>query len=118
MVTIELLLMMALALIARLLVVPRMMYSKSAGVRFGLGCLLFVMYTLVCLAMMRYLCCYTYNGGRGVVIADLTGPEVWNRVVIGFLLTNVSVLFAACIFFFTRDRRTMSQKEKMKLKDM
>lgn len=118
MVTTEILLMMALALIARLLVVPRMMYSESAGVCFGFGCLLFAMYTLVCLAMMRYLCCYTYNGGRGVSIADLTGSEVWNRVVIGFLLTNVSALFVACIFFFTRDRRTMSQKEKMKLKDL
>ena len=67
MVTIELLLMMALALVARLLVVPRMMYSKSAGVRFGLGCLLFVMYTLVCFAMMRYLCCMP----RWIIVGSL-----------------------------------------------
>lgn len=118
MVTIELLLMLALALIARLLVVPRMVYSKSAGVRFCLGCLLFVMYTSVCLAMMHYLCCFSYNGGRGVLISDLTGPEVWNRVLVAFLLVNASVLFVAVIFFFTRDKRSLSQKEKMKLKDL
>lgn len=117
MVTTELLLMLALTLAARF-IVPKMMYSKSAGVRFGIGCLLFGMYTAVSIAMMRYLCCYSYNGGRGVAMADLTGSEVWNRVVVAFVVTNVAVVFAACVFFFTRDRRTMSQKEKMKLKDM
>lgn len=117
MVTGELLLMLALALAARF-IVPKMMYTKSVGIRFSIGCLLFTMYTAVCLAMMHYLCCYSFNGGRGVSISDLTSLEVWNRVVVAFLLVNVSVLFISCVFFFTRDKRSLSQKEKMKLKDL
>lgn len=117
MITAEVLLMMVLALTARFMV-PKMMYTESAKVRFAVGCALFVMYNVVCLAMCRYLCCYSYMGGRGVAISDLSGPEVWNRVVVAFLLTNAAVLFAACIFYFTRDKRTLSQKEKMKLKDL
>ena len=117
MVTGELLLMLALALAARF-IVPKMMYSESVGVRFGIGCLLFVMYTIACVSAMHYFCCYSYNGGRGVLISDLAGSEVWNRVFVALLLTNCSVLFTACVFFFTRDKRTMTQQEKMKLKDL
>lgn len=112
MVTVELVLMIVLALAARLLV-PQMMRCESALVRFGIGVGLFGMYTALVLLMFRYLC--TYDGRE---IAQLTGSEVWERAVCGMLLTNVAVLFAACIFFFTREKRSLSQSEKMKLKDL
>jgi len=117
MVTADVLIVLVLALAARFLV-PKMMYSDSPRVRFAIGCGLFVMYIVVCVAMFHYLCCYSYNGFNWVSIADLTGRQVWDRVLLAFLLTNAAVLFAACIFYFTRDKRTLSQKEKMKLKDL
>lgn len=117
MVTAEVVIIIILALAARFLV-PKMMYSESPGVRFAVGCGLFAMYIVVCIAMFRYLCCYSYNGFNWVPISDLTGQQVWDRVVLAFMLTNLAVLFAACIFYFTRNKRTLSQKEKMKLKDL
>lgn len=114
MVTIELCIIILFALIARFLV-PQMMCSEKAGMRFGIGCCLFGMYTVACLAIFRYVCMQVNNGAD---IAGLSGSEVWGGVVCAFLLANFSVLFAACIFFFTREKRKLSQKEKMKLKDL
>ena len=112
MVTIEILIMVVLLLTARLLI-PKMMESESAAVRFGIGVSLFGIYTVVSLLVFRYLCSFD-----GREIAQLTGREVWNRVLCGFLLTNFSAVFAACLFFFTREKRKLSQKDKMKLKDL
>lgn len=104
--------MLVLLLAARLLT-PKMLESESVGARFGIGIGLFGIYWAVCLLMFRYLC--TFDGGE---IARLTGGEVWKRVVIAFALVNVAALFAACIYFFTREKRKLSQEEKMKLKDL
>ena len=112
MVTGELLLMLALAFASRFLI-PHMMYSERSGVRFGIGVLLFGFYTVCAIAMFRYICCVD-----GSQIADLSGSAVWSRVISAFLLTNVAVLFTACIYFFAREKRTMSSEDKMKLKDL
>ena len=109
---IEVLLMLVLLLAARLLT-PKMLETQSAGVRFGIGLGLFGIYTVVSILMFRNFC--TFDGRE---IAVLTGSEVWSRVVCSFLVVNLSVALAACIFFFTRDRRKLSQEEKMKLKDL
>lgn len=112
MVTIEILVMLILLLVSRFLI-PKMADSESAGVKFGIGVGLFCIYTMVCLLMFRYLCAFD---GRQIV--QLTGSEVWNRVACAFLLVNFSVVFASCIYYFTRDKRKLSQEEKMKLKDL
>ena len=112
MITIEICVLLVLLLAARLLT-PKMMESESAGVRFGIGVGLFGIYSVVCLLMFRYLC--TFDGGE---IAQMAGSEVWKRVIVAFILVNVAAVFAACIYFFTRERRTLSQEEKMKLKDL
>ena len=109
---IEIYVFLALLLTARLLI-PRMMDSGPAKVRFGLGISLFGIYTAVCLFMFRYLC--MFDDKR---IAELSGDEVWIRVVCAFLLVNFAAAFTAGIFFFTREKRKLSQKEKMKLKDL
>ena len=114
MITIELCLMLLLALIARFLI-PQMMYAEKTGVRFGIGCALLGMYTVSCVAMFRYVCMQMNNGAD---ISVLTGSQVWAGVICAFLLMNVCVLFTACIFFFTRERRKLSQSEKIKLKDL
>lgn len=112
MITIEICVMLVLLLAARILI-PRMMESESAGTKFGIGVCLFGIYTAVSLLMFRYLCSFDGKGAGG-----LTGSEVWTRVTVAFLLVNVSVVIAACLFYFTRNRRTLSQEEKMKLKDL
>lgn len=112
MITIEICVLLVLLLAARLLT-PKMMESESAGVRFGIGVGLFGIYSVVCLLMFRYLC--TFDGGE---IAQMAGSEVWKRVIVAFILVNVAAVFAACIYFFTRERRKLSQEEKMKLKDL
>ena len=109
---IEIFVMLALLLVSRFLV-PKMMQSGSAKVKYGIGICLFGIYTAVSLIMFRYFC--AFDGSR---IADLTGSEVWIRVVCAFLVVNLAVLFASCIYYFTRDRRKLSQEEKMKLKDL
>lgn len=112
MITAEIVIMLVLALAARFLT-PKMMGAESAGRRFGIGLCLFGIYTVVSVLMFRYLCTFD---GRG--IAQLQATEVWNRVVCAFLLVNCSVAIAAGIFFFTREKRSMTQEEKMKLKDL
>ena len=112
MITIEICALMVLLLAVRLLT-PKMMESNSAGVRFGIGLGLFAIYTAVCILMFRYLCTFDKKA-----IAQLSGNEVWTRVICAFLLVNAAAVFAACIFFFTREKRKLSQEEKMKLKDL
>lgn len=112
MVTVEICVMLVLLLAARFLV-PKMMYIRSSGTKFTIGICLFGIYTAVCLLMFRYLC--VFDGGR---IADLTGREVWIRVVCAFALVNLSAVIVAFLFFFTREKRRLSQEEKMKLKDL
>jgi len=34
------------------------------------------------------------------------------------LLVNLAALFSACLYFFTREKRKLSEAEKMKLKDL
>ena len=112
MITLEICVMLVLLLAVRLLV-PKMMDTRSAGVKFSLVLCLFGIYTAVSLLMFRYLC--VFDGGT---IAALTGKEVWIRVVCAFVLVNLSAAAVACIFFFTREKRRLSQEEKMKLKDL
>lgn len=112
MITVEILIMLLLLLAARFLT-PKMMETESAGVRFGIGLGLLGIYTVVSVLMFRYLC--TFDGRA---IAQLQATEVWNRVICAFLLVNFAVAFAAGIFFFTREKRKLTQDEKMKLKDM
>lgn len=112
MITAEILVMMVLLLVGRFLT-PKMMYAESAGRKFGIGMCLFGIYTVISLLMFRYLC--TFDGRA---IGELTGCEVWNRVICAFLLVNFAVGFAACVFYLTRDKRMLSQKEKIQLKDL
>ena len=114
MITVELLTVILLAFISRFLI-PQMMYAEKSGLRFGIGCGLFGMYTVACVAMFRYVCIHMNNRTD---IVNLSGSEVWTGVICAFILVNVSVLFTACIFFFTREKRKLSQKEKIKLKDL
>lgn len=92
MTTIEICALIVLLLAVRLLT-PKMMESTSNGVRFGIGLGLFGIYTAVCILMFRYFCTFDDK-----IISELSGNEVWNRVVCAFLLVNFSSVFAACIF--------------------
>lgn len=112
MITIEILVMLGLLLAARFLI-PKMLNSDSVGMKYGIGVSLFAIYTAVSLLMFRYFCSFD---GKG--IAQLTGSEVWSRVVCSFLLVNLAMVMVSVIYYFARDKRKLSQEEKMKLKDL
>lgn len=99
-------LMLALGLYARLLV-PVMMKPGKAWVRFSIGVGLFVIYTAGLLLMIRYM-----------TFESMSIEDCMIRVSMAVLLTNVMVLFAAAIYFFCREKRAMTQEEKMRLKDL
>jgi len=98
--------MLALGLYARLLV-PVMMKPGKAWIRFSIGVGLFVLYTAGLILMIRYM---TFDA---VSIEDCM-----IRVSAAVLVTNVMVLFAAAIYYFSREKRAMTQEEKMRLKDL
>lgn len=100
----------ALLLAVRLLV-PKLLAVESAGKGFAIGLGLFGIYTVLTVFLFYYFCNFEGNGFG-------TGEETLVRCVVAFLVMNLIVLFNACLYFFTRDRRKMNQTEKMKLKDM
>ena len=99
-----------LALAVRILI-PKMLDSESRGKRFGIGVVVFLIYTVVTLLMFFYFCTFEGNG-----FCD--GKEVFVRVSVAFLVVNLMVLFGACLYFFTWEKRKLSQIDKMKLKDL
>ena len=108
----EIFVVLALLLVSRILI-PKMLSAESAGKKYGIGVCLFGIYTMVSLMMFRYVC--TFDGSE---IARLTGQEVWARVLCAFLLVNVAVVFVSGVVYLTRDKRKLSQQDKMKLKDL
>ena len=108
----EIYVVLALLLVSRILI-PKLLSAESAGKKYGIGVCLFGIYTMVSLAMFRYVC--TFDGSD---IAQMAGQEVWTRVRCAFLLVNAIVVFVSGIVYLTRDKRKLSQQEKMKLKDL
>ena len=95
-----------LALVIRLLV-PRTMSEEKPWLRFVFGVVVFVAYTLITLLTIWW------------VTFDVPSvEECLIRACVSVVLVNVMMLFAAAIFFFTKEKRTLSQEEKMKLKDL
>lgn len=93
------------------ILVPKMVEAESAGKRFGLGVMLFAIYTAVTLLMFYHFCTFEGNGFG-------SGRDVFVRVIAAFLIVNLIALIAACLYFFSREKRRLSQAEKMKLKDL
>ena len=108
----EIFVVLALLLVSRILI-PKLLSAESAGRKYGIGVCLFGIYTMVSVMMFRYMC--TFDGSE---IAQLAGREVWNRVLCAFLMLNVAVVFVSGIVYLSRDKRKLSQQEKMKLKDL
>ena len=93
------------------ILVPKMMEEETAGKRFGLGVVLFALYTAVTLLMFYHFCTFEGNGFG-------SGWDVFVRIVAAFLVVNLIALITACLYFFSREKRKLTQAEKMKLKDM
>lgn len=95
-----------LALLIRLLV-PRIMKAEKAAKGFWLGMVVFAAYTLILLLMIWFLC---YDASA---IADCLV-----RACVAVMLVNVMMLFAAVLFYVSRDKRSMTQEDRMRLKDL
>ena len=93
------------------ILIPKMLSAEIAGCRFGLGVVLFGGYTALTLLMFSF-----FGMFDGAAIR--TGEEVFTRIVVAFLLMNIMTLFAACLYFVSREKRKLTQAEKMKLKDL
>lgn len=98
--------MVLLALLIQLLV-PRIMKAEKAAEGFWLGIVVFAAYTLILLLMIWFLC---YDASA---IADCLV-----RACVAVMLVNVMMLFAAVLFYVSRDKRSMTQEERMRLKDL
>lgn len=95
-----------LALVIRF-TVPRMMKEEKYWLRFALGVVVFFAYTLITLLTIWW-----------VSFGAASAEECLVRAGVAVVLVNVMMLFAAAIFFFTKEKRTLSQEEKMRLKDL
>lgn len=95
-----------LALVIRF-VVPRTLKAEKDWSRFAFGVTAFVAYTLMVLLTIWH-----------ITFGAVDIEDCFIRCCVGVVVVNLMVLFTATIFFFTRDRRPMSQEELMKLKDM
>lgn len=99
-----------LAVLVRILV-PKLQAAENVKTGFGIGIVLFGLYTAVALLMFYHFCSFEGNG-------FVTGEEVFTRIAVAFLVVNIITVFAACLFFFTQEKRKLTPTEKMKLKDM
>ena len=98
---------LGLVLMARVLI-PKMQDAESAGMKFGIGVILFLIYNVGCVFMFHYV--YTITPGDG--------QQVLTNVLVAFGISNMIVLITACLYFVSREKRKLSQAEKMKLKDL
>lgn len=97
---------MFLAILARV-IVPKMLGTPRAGVRFALGTVIFGLYTAAMLIVFR---AFGANAA--------TAEECYSGLMAAFLITNAVVLFFAFLYFLIRDKRKLSEMEKMKLADL
>lgn len=95
------------------LLVPKMMDAESANQRFGICVLLFSLYTAITLLVFYHFC--TFDAFSGNV---LTGKDIFMRIVAAFVAVNLITVFTACLYHFSREKRKLSEEDKMKLKDM
>ena len=102
---------LAVLLLTARILIPKMLETEHAGHKFGYGLVLFGIYTAVMLFMFRFFCGFDGDQIR-------TGEDVYTRMLVAFLTTNLLSAFSACLYFFTREKRKLTQAEKMKLKDM
>lgn len=87
--------------------VPKLMASDNAKVRFGIGTALLVIYTLAGMLLLYFFA----MGASGV-------EDCIIRVIFAFAVLNFIVLLTAVQYFLSRDKRKITEMDKMKLKDL
>lgn len=97
---------LVLALVIRF-VIPRAVKAEKDWVRFALGVTVFAAYTLIILLTVWHM-----------MFGAVNIEDCFVRACVGVIVVNLMMLFTAAIFFFTREKRSMSQEELMKLKDL
>lgn len=95
-----------LTLLIRFLL-PRAIKAEKDGVRFALGVGVFLSYTLLLMVVIFHLCYFAVSVEDCLI-----------RACVAVAVVNLIMLFLAALLFFTRDKRPMTQEERIKLKDM
>lgn len=93
--------------------VPKMMDTANSNLRFGIGVVLFLIYTALMVLVLLF-----FNTVRIEGTDAVTDRIYFVKYTVGILLVNLAALFSACLYFFTREKRKLSEAEKMKLKDL
>lgn len=101
---------LACVVLARFLV-PALEKAEKAAVRFAIAALLFVLYTVTMLTAFQWYWIFAD-------VAAMSSQACLRLMCVVFLLVNAAVLFGAFLFFVTREKRKLSETEKMKLKDL
>lgn len=85
--------------------------TKSAKVRFGIGVGIFIVYTGIVQLFFYYRYQEIANTGGNI-------QELYQSMAMIFAVISLAVIFIAFVYFFMRNKRGMSDMDKMKLKDM
>lgn len=103
---------MLVLLFAARFVADKIIDTTSSKVRFGMGALLLVMYTVF---IESYIYIIYHNN---IMRVDAGLPEFYQSIIVGIALINFAVLFVAIVYYFMRKKRKISSMDKMKLKDL
>lgn len=95
-----------LALMARW-IVPKILKAEKARTRFALGVVLLGIYTIALLVMIWHM-----------VFGAASIEDCMIRSCVAVVMVNLMVLFVASLYFFTRDKRNVTEMDRMKLKDL
>lgn len=98
---------LALAIGARLLA-GKMLNTTQSGTRWACAGGLFLIYTAVMPLMMLYF-------SRNVFTAPEDG---FLSCLVAFLVTNLCVLITGFFYYLARSRRTLSEMEKLQMRDL
>lgn len=105
-------LMLVLVIAARVLM-EKLLDASKTGACFGIGLALFGIYSAVMLLVFNYFCADWQNVGTVV-----TAQDCFVRLCVAFVLVNMIVLAVGCMYYFAREKRKISEIDKMKLTDL
>lgn len=103
----------AVLVIAARVLIEKMLTEAKANARFGMGIALFVIYTGIMLLVFNYFC-VNWNGGGTVETVE----GCFVRLCVAFVLINVVVLAVGILYYMAREKRKLSEMDRMKLEDL
>jgi len=103
--------MMVIALLVGRFALEKFMDTTNTKVRFGMAIVLLVIYTGIVQGFL-------YLSYQDIIMRNEDIQVCYQTMAFVVLSINIAVLFIAIVYFSIRDRRKISEMDKMKLKDL